>query len=523
MTFGRILLALGGLALTTAAAPAQTSKPGDVLTIALNSDIRSVDASRRDANTDTVLHHLYETLVAYRNDFTVGPALADSWDISADGRTYTFHLRPGATYHNGDKVVASDIKWLWERRMSPALGGANPWFCSAYFDGSQGLKVTSVNVIDDATIAFNIDEPNALFLIQLANIACNIWAASPKNVGPDGKWIENSAIGSGPFKLREWRKERQVLLERYAGYSPSKKETSGYSGERKALVNEVSFLVVPDKSAAEAALLAGQIDVLPTVPAQRIADIKRRGAMVMSAPGLSWSAILMQTKDPLLSNVKLRRAIAHALDLKQIAAVKTDGLAEFNPSGVAQSTQFFDSDFQKWPAYDAAAAKTLLKEAGYKGETLTIQTNTRYTGMYDNAVLIQAMLATVGINSKLEVLDWAAQLDNYLAGRFQIQSFGYSALVDPTLRYGGIMGDKTKDATSQWNNKEAYALYLDSMKTSDAGQRRTIFKKIHALMAVDVPIQGLYYTPVVDAVSPKVSGYAVWPADKPRAWGVEKR
>ncbi|TIX96988.1 MAG: ABC transporter substrate-binding protein, partial [Mesorhizobium sp.] len=85
-------------------------------------------------------------------------------------------------------------------------------------------------------------------------------------------------------------------------------------------------------------------------------------------------------------------------------------------------------------------AKALLDEAGYKGEPIKIQTNTRYQGMYENAVLLQAMLTAAGFNAQLEVLDWAAQLDNYLAGKFQIQSFGYSARLDPSLMYGVILG-----------------------------------------------------------------------------------
>lgn len=512
-------LAIGtALAFATPGWAQEQPKQGGTLTIRLNTDIRGTDGLDRDANTDTVLHHLYETLVGYRADLTVGPALAEAWQISDDGRTYSFTLRDGATFHDGNPVTAADVKWNWTRRMDPA----NQWFCIPFFDGSQGLKVESVEVADDRTIVFKLNEPNALFLAQLANIQCNGWVASPKNVGPDGKWIEGSAIGSGPFKLKQWTKGQFITLERYDGYKPTKEPASGYAGDRTAYLDETRFLIIPDTSAAEAAFVAGEVDVLFGVEPARVEEIKGRGMTVLSTPGLSWTPILLQTKDPLISNVKMRQAIAHAVDLDQIAAARSGGLAKGNPSAVAEPSAFFDEDFLKWPEYDPAKSKALLDEVGYKGEPIKIQTNTRYQGMYENSVLMQAMLASAGINAELEVLDWAAQLDNYLAGKFQIQSFGYSARLDPSLLYGVILGKKDTDPSAQWDNDAAYELYLKSMRTTDFAERKAILKQIHALMAQDVPILGIYYEPVIDAVRPNVKGYSVWPADKQRAWGVWK-
>ncbi|MGQ3294974.1 MAG: ABC transporter substrate-binding protein, partial [Shinella sp.] len=186
------------------------------------------------------------------------------------------------------------------------------------------------------------------------------------------------------------------------------------------------------------------------------------------------------------------------------------------------ASAYFDEDFLKWPEYDPEAAKVLLAEAGYKGEVIKIQSNTRYQGMYENSILVQAMLAAAGINAELEVLDWAAQLDNYLAGKFQMQSFGYSARLDPSQFYGVIMGDKDAEPTAQWDNPEAWELYIKSTKTTDFEARKAVFKEIHVLMVKDLPIFGLYYEPVVAAVGAKIEGFDVWAADKERAWGVKK-
>ncbi|MFN3261102.1 MAG: ABC transporter substrate-binding protein [Pikeienuella sp.] len=505
-------LLAGALALSAGAAGAET------LTVRMNADIRGTDGINRDANTDTVLHHIFETLVAFRDDLSIGPLLAESWTVSDDGRVYTFTLREGATFHNGEPVTSADVKWNWDRRMMADSG----WFCIPFFDGAQGLKVEAVETPDPRTVIFRINEPNALFLRQLANIQCNGWIASPANANPDGTWNAEAAIGSGPFTLEAWEKGQAVRLARFEGYRALSEPASGYAGDRTAKVDGVTFLIVPDSATAEAALEAGQIDILPGIAPDRIEEFRGKGLTVTSVPGLSFTPLLIQTLDPLLSDPRMRRAIAHAIDFSEIADVRSAGQAQFNPSAVAQASAYFDEDFLAWPEYDPAKARALAAEAGYAGQPIKLQTNTRYQGMYENSVLAQAMLAAAGFNVELEVLDWAAQLDNYLAGTFQMQSFGYSARLDPAQMYGVLIGDKTKTPTRQWQNDAAYQLYIESTKETDFAKRQALFKEIHKLMAEDVPILGVYYEPVVDAVRPGIEGYAVWPADKTRAWGVSR-
>lgn len=510
--------------LVAGTAAAQEHKRGGVLSIALTADIRSLDASRTDGNTDSVLNHIYEQLVAYRNDLTVGPALAESWTVSEDGRVYTFRIRDGAAYHNGDKVLAADFKWLWDRRMAPVRApNETRWLCAPVFDGSRNLKVDSVSAPDARTLVFTLAAPDPLFLARLADIICNVWVASPKNVDASGAWIASSAIGSGPFKLKEWRPERHVVLERFDGYVPLKARRDGYSGDRTTYVDEVRFVVVPDKTAAETALVAGQIDVVTQLQATRIADMRKRGVTVQTAPGLSLTAMLMQTRDPLLGNPKLRLAIAHALDLAEIARVKTEGLSPQNPSGVPQSSAYSDPAFGTWPNYDPEKSKALLREAGYKGETIRIQANKRYIGMYETAVLVQAMLVAVGIKAEIELLDWGAQLQNFFSGKFQMSSFGYSSRTDPLIIYGMLIGDKAKTATVQWDDARAIEMITEAGTITDFAMRKALLLQIQARMAEQVPILPLYYYPVIEAISPGLVGYESWALDKPRAWGVSKK
>lgn len=513
---GRSLLA--GLLAAGLCWPALAEEPrqGGTIRVAINADIVSTDGFNRDANTDTVLHHIGEGLVAYRDDLSVGPALADSWTLSDDGRTYSFTLREGALFHNGQPVTSAEVKWSWERRFDPDLA----WFCVPYFDGTAGPKVEAVETPDPRTVVFRLAEPSALFLALLANIQCNASVLHPDSLNADGSW--NAPVATGPYKLKEWRQGEFIALERFADYKPLAEPMSGYAGARVAHADEVRFVIIPDAAAAEAALYAGNIDLVNAFSTQRMEEAKARGATVLTHDGLSWTAMLVNTADPLLSDVRLRRAIAHAMDPQQIADSLTEGLAQANPSAVPQSSAYFDESFLAWPEYDPAKAEALLEEAGYDGQPVKIQTNTRYPGMYEDAVVVQAMLAAAGINAELEVLDWATQLDNYLTGKFQISSFGYSARLDPALLYGILVGDKASDPSSQWDSPEALELLKRSMTVTDFEERKETFKALHALMVQDLPIYGLFYEPVVAAVGPGLKGYAVWAADKPRLWGAWK-
>ena len=488
----------------------------DTLTIRLNADIRGTDGLNRDANTDVVLHHVFETLVAFRNDLSIGPLLAESWDVANDGTQYRFSLREGAVFHSGAPVTAEDVVWNWERRMDADSG----WFCQPFFDGRQGLEVTDVRAEDPRTVVFDLAAPNALFLAQLANVQCNGWIASPENVDQDGVWREGVAIGSGSFALAEWDRGQSITLTRFADYQPLSEPRSGLSGDRSVLVEHLRFLIVPDTSTAETALYAGQIDIMPNLAPERMGDAEARGMSVDSAPGLAFTPMLIQTRDPMMQDARLRRALAHAIDFEALVELRSFGLARFNPSGVADASAYFDESFREWPAHDLNATRALLDEIGYNGEAIRIQTNSRYSGMYENSVLVQAMLQQAGINAELETLDWATQLDNYLAGRFQMQSFGYSPRLDPAQLYGILLGNKDDRPTIQWENDEAYALYLQTMQTTDFDERQSLFRQIHALMAQDVPLLGIYYEPETGAARPHVQGYEVWPGGLTRGWGV---
>ncbi|QRM31853.1 ABC transporter substrate-binding protein [Microvirga sp. VF16] len=488
------------------------------LRISLNADIRSTNPGvNRDDNTDAVVLHAVEGLVAYGEDSSIKPLLAQSVSVSEDGLAYTFKLRNGVKFHNGAPLTAEDVAWSWKRYTDPKT----EWRCLSEFDGRGRSKVQAVETPDAQTVVFRLDKPDALFLATLARTDCGMTGIIHKDsVKADGSW--DKPIGTGPFKLEEWRRGEFVKLSKFDGYAnPAEGKIDGYAGSKRPLVNEVRFVVVPDSAAAKAAVLRGDIDVVPDIANADVKEIKANPSLGISiAQNMGLSTLLIQTRDPLLSNVKLRQAIAAALDTPQIANAVTEGLAKHNNSIVPLSSSYHTAAHDEGYTYDPEAAQRLLKEAGYKGEPIVILTNKRYPQTFASSVLIQAMLQAVGINATLEVLEWGTQLDRYNKGNYQVMAFPYSARLDPSLSYDSVMGPKDKQPRKVWDNPEAQALLEKSMTVSDKAGRQKIFDELHARFVKEVPFVMLYNGIEASAYRKSIQGYSASVLSKPRAWEV---
>jgi peptide/nickel transport system substrate-binding protein len=420
-----------------------------VLRVWLNSDIRSTEPGvNRDANTDLVMMHVVEGLVAFREDASVGPLLAESIDVSADGLVYTFHLRDRVTFQNGAAMTADDVVWSWSRYLDPAT----QWRCLPEVDGHGATKILSVEAADPKTVVFRLERPSALFLTTMARPDCGESAIlHHDSVGPDGKW--RGPIATGPFKIGEWKPGQYVDLDRFDGYASRAGERDGETGGKKALVDKVRFLIIPDPSAAKVAILSGALDVLSEIaPADRDDFENRPDIRIDRAPTMDMYAILFQTNDPLLRDARIRRAVAMAIDYPSLVDAVTHGASHANNSAVPSSSPFYDAAQASGFKYDLAAARKLLAEAGYSGQRIKIVANKRYAEMFDQAMLVQAMAAQVDLNLDVEVIDWASELDRYAKGDYQAMSFSYSARLDPSLSYDAFTGPKASEPRKVWDD-----------------------------------------------------------------------
>jgi peptide/nickel transport system substrate-binding protein len=500
--------------MAAASAPALAQEP---LRVRLNADIRSTDPGvNRDGNTDMVMTHLVEGLVAYRQDTSIGPMLAEKIDVSADGLTYTFTLRDGVKFHSGATLTSADVKFAWDRYLKKETN----WRCLPEFDGRGVSKITAIETPDAKTVVFRIEKPATLFLASMARVDCGqsgIWHRSSLNA--DGTW--NAPVGTGPYTLAEWRKGQFVDLARFKDYVSLAGEPDGLTGAKKGGPDRVRLTIIPDSSASKAALLSNSIDLIPDIDEADAQELKSKpGITVSSSPTLGVVGILIQTKDPLLSDVRIRRALALSLDHQELVkAVAGEGVA-YNASPIPTASGFHGAVQKTGYKRDLATAKKLLAEAGYKGQPIKLLTNKRYNSMYEMAVLVQAMAAEAGIKIDFEVIDWATQLDRYTKGDYTAMSFAFSARYDATLSFDMFSGPKATQPRKVWDNPETQKLIDASGQTADPTRRQPLFDQLHKQMLDDVPAIWLYNNAAITATGPRIASYRSWITEQPRFWAV---
>lgn len=517
MIFKNSLKVLTFSALATTLSFAASAQQDQTLRLALHSDIASKNPGvNRDGSSDMVLAHIVEGLVAYGEDLTIKPMLAESWNSNDDATEYVFKLRQGVKFHNGAELTAGDVVWNFQRYLTPETN----FQCAGRYNGTVGAGIQDVSAADDYTVTIKFDAPAPNFLMTLATIQCTPWILHPSSVATDGNF--DKPVGTGPYQFSDWQTGRYVELKKFDDYSALSGEKDGYAGNKQAIIPNLRFMTVPDASTRSNGLIAGDIDIIDEVDPTLIDTLTAKDITVNVQQTPSWMTLHLQTNADRLKDVRMRQAIAHAIDLTQLVGAVGQGRYAANPSIIPSESPYRDDSTATWPVYDVEKARALLAEAGYNGEPISLLVSNR-DDRVQVATIVQAMLNMAGINAQLEVRDWATQLDRYRRGDYEMEIFAYSARLDPLLMFQSLIGDKMQEPAHQWDSKEAIALRTKAAETRDFSERKKIYNELHQLAASDVPIIGLFNMPTITAQSQKVTDYKGWPAGTHRLWGVSKK
>lgn len=483
-----------------------------VVRMALNADIRGTNPGvTRDGNTDQVHGHIVEGLVTYADDFSIIPMLAESYEISEDGRTYTFALRQGVTFHNGEEMTAQDVEWSWNR----LAGDASESHCKNFFNGQNNIKVTSAKAVDDYSFVITLEEPYAVFLATMARFDCGSMAVlHPDSVNSDGSW--NTPLGTGPYRMGDHAPGRYVELNRFAGYSSRDGQPNGYGGGKHASVDTLRWEIVGEGAVSKTALQAGDLDLV-TIDAMTASELRGQPRFTVDATASAvWDTYLLNSDDPLLSDVRIRRAIAHAIDPQRIMAAITEGFGTASPSPVPPMSANYTDVQAQYPEYNVDKAKALLEEAEYNGEEIVILATRRNGAYYERALMAQAMMMDAGLNAKLEVVEWGTQLEAYRNGTgYQMQSFTFSPRLHAGLSFEMFTGDAERKA---WKTGEAVGLVNESLRVGDPEALQGVIDKLHNGFIEEVPAIGLGHRTLFTGMSDKIGGFENWGAGLLRGW-----
>jgi len=486
-------LPLGLVLATVAIGPLRASE----IRVGYTQDALTLDpANPGTRDTETIIRNMYDGLLTRDANMHVVPELAESWR-QVDPVTYEFRLREGVHFHDGSPMTAEDVKFTMERVLGGNIGGqTNP---------RKDLlgPLTRVDIVDPQTVRFVLKSPWPLLpaILPFQEIVSEAFV---KQVGDDG--LVSQEDGTGPFRLKEWSRGDRIVMERVPDYYGGSPEVPPAGPAR---VDRVIYKIMPDNASRVAALLAGDIDIVNALPVTSIAQVRDNpGTTVMTVNGTRTFFISINNGKPPFNDVRVRRALNHAVDRKLIVARLLNGLA--TPlNGVLSPDAFgFNADLPEY-AYDPAQAKSLLAEAGVANLHLTIDVD---GASKDIAEAIASMMTRSGIEAKVRVWEIAVIVPIWRdAAKRQdhdvfLTSWGNASLdpsdiMLPTVRGGG------RANSAGYANPEVDKLLDQADVETDPVKRRDAYLKVQQIVHDDAPWVFLWLPQDVYGVSKRLHGF----------------
>jgi peptide/nickel transport system substrate-binding protein len=433
---------------------------------------------------------MYECLFTYDSNLAPIPDLAESYERSSDGLTYTLKLQKGVLFHNGKELTAEDVEASL-RRWATISGVGETFF----------ERVDSMTFPDDYTIVFKLKEVYPLFETALA-IASQGPVIYPKEVVEEaGEGEIQQYIGTGPYKFEEWDRDRLIRIVRFEDYVPHGDQPNGYGGKKMAYLDEIIFYIVEDQSTRLAGLLAGDYDRIDSPGGEEYERLKADPDVKVIYSNFAgvWENVL-NLKSPITGDQKLRQAMMAATDPEPICLARTAGNPDmFQVSAaLADGAWYTEKCGEQFGKPDLDEAKRLLAESNYNGET--IRWLTAGTPFYELSVVHSQQLEAIGLKIELLQSDWATVTErrNKEEG-WEVMATGWGYKADPLLSpqfMGTFVG--------WWQTERAEALREQMLVTPDADERFKLWEQLQCLWYEEVPCLSYGKGRGWNAVKPKL-------------------
>ena len=436
-----------------------------------------------DNESAMVIENIFDGLVRYQDGSTrIEPALAVSWTVTGGGRVYTFQLRQGVWFHDGSPFNAQAAQFSLLRKVDPA----HPYFRPQFSKMDATLNgVRSVEAPGEHSLRITLKTPDPLFLSALARHSAYI--VSPSAVRASGEAFDRYPVGTGPFAFESWLPKDRIILKanpKYFGGAPR--------------IGSLVFKVVPDPEVRLLELRAGNIQAMDALTPEQLGEVRRNPSLVLdSQPGMNVGYLAMNTEHAPLDHLKVRQAIAHAINRPVLVKTIYQGMASQALTLVPPSMPGHNP---KAPGcdYDPALSRRLLQQAGlpngFETTLWTMPVSRPYMPQPDKiARFIQKNLASVGIRAQIKTFDWADYLARAYAGEHDLCLLGWVSTGDASdiLEHLLDLDNAQKPHASNisfFRDQRVHALLARAKASADQHEREALFSQVQLVAGQELPL-----------------------------------
>ncbi len=432
---------------------------GNSVTVGIAQDLSNLDPQlAATAGIREVLFNIFEGLVKASPDGSVIPAVASDYELSKDGKTYTFTLREGVTFHDGKPVTAEDVIYSLERCAGSENEGTP--LISAF------SNVSKIEAPDETHVVIELAEPSLEFLYSLTA------AIIPKDSGPT---ITDTMIGTGPFRFVSYAPQDNLVMEKYDGY---------WNQEKAAKLDKVTFKIITDTNALVVGLKGETLDLVLHLPNTLENEVKDDFTVLQDTMKLVQALYLNNAVEP-FNNELVRQAMYYAINVDEIIQFVCDGAGVATGTSMypAQSRYFLPELADNYQQ-DVEKAKELLAQAGYPdGFSMTITAPSNYTQHMDAAQVIIEQLKAVGITAELIPVEWQSWVDDVYRGRNYQSTVCAIAADDMTAREMLVryMSDNRKNFIA-FQDGEYDEVMAKALASLDEEEQTALYKRAEEIL-----------------------------------------
>ena len=467
-----------------------------ILRVAATASVTTWDPSASFSTEALYMANIYEPLMWINPDGTFEPALAESWEVSEDGLMWTFNLREGVTFHDGESLMADAVVKSIQRTIDLGTGAAWIWW-----------MVDTIEAVDETTVEITLTTPYPLDRVAASTYAA--WIMSPAAAAQDSEWFETGQeAGTGPWMLESYTPDEEIVLTRFEDY---------WGGWEDDQFDKVVISIVPEQVVQAQMLEGGEVDLALSLPVETLEDFRANADFVVYEDATLFNYVgFMNVKKPPLDDKLVRQAIAYAIPYDDVVEVGTGGLGQQARGPVPHGLwPYSDEVFQY--TYDPVKAKELLAEAGYPdgGFSLVLTHAAENLNEERFAPVIKDALADLGIEVEIRPMLWAQQWELAKGDPTEAQDM-FLLLWWPTISdgYDNLSSmfkceEKPFFSLAYYCNEEYDNLINGALEltATDPDKAQEMYVEAMNILAEDSPTLFLYDTSVFRPVPTYLEGY----------------